>query len=191
MSESFMWTELNCRKIPTIWKMWTEPRCREISTIWKERKFWFDRIVGKFQQFERCVLDWIVGKYLQFERCVQENGYDYTIWKEWKFWFDQIVSFDVNWIKFVQFEKSESLNVDWTNCRKIPTIWKMCIELNCRKIPTIWKMSIELNCRKLPTIWKMCEGKLLWLYDLKRVNFLCGFDQIVGKFLQFEICGLN
>ena len=171
-----MWTDLNCRKIPTIWKMWIEPRCREISTIWKERKFWFDRIVGKFQQFERCVLNWIVGKYLQFERCVQENGYDYTIWKEWKFWVEQIVNFDVNWIKFVQFEKSESLYVDSTNCRKIPTIWKMCIELNCRKIPTILKI---------------CEGKLLWLYDLKRVKFLCGFDQIVGKFLQFEICGLN
>ena len=89
--------------------MWIEPRCREISTIWKERKFWFDRIVGKFQQFERCVLNWIVGKYLQFERCVQENCYDYTIWKEWKFWFDQIVNFDVNWIKFIQFEESESL----------------------------------------------------------------------------------
>ena len=54
--------------------------CREISTIWKERKFWFDRIVGKFQQFERCVLNWIVGKYLQFERCVQENCYDHQLY---------------------------------------------------------------------------------------------------------------
>ena len=84
--------------------MWIEPRCREISTIWKERKFWFDRIVGKFQQFERCVLNWIVGKYLQFERCVKENCDDYMIWKEWFLYgFDQIVG------KFLQFEI-----VDWT-----------------------------------------------------------------------------
>ena len=45
------------------------------------------------------------------------------------------------------------------------------------KIPTIWKMWIELNCRKIPTIWK--------------VNVLCGLDQIIGTFLQFERYGLN
>ena len=54
----------------------------------------------------------------------------------------------------------------------------MWIGPNCRKIPTIWKIWIELNCGKLPTIWKE------W-------TFVNGFDQIVGKFLQFEICGLN
>ena len=37
-------------------------------------------------------------------------------------------------------EKGENLYVDWTSCRKIPTIWKMWIELNCRNIPTIWKV---------------------------------------------------
>ena len=141
-----MWTELNCRKIPTIWKMWIEPRCWETSTIWKERKFWFDRIVGKFQQFERCVLNWIVGKYLQFERCVKENCDDYMIWKEWFFM----------WI--------------WRNCRKIPTVWNLWIELNCKKIPMIWKIWTESNCRKIPTIWS--DWTELWVNtcDLKGAN---------------------
>ena len=40
------------------------------------------------------------------------------------------------------------------------------------KIPTIWKMWLELNCKKIPTIWN--------------VNVLCGLDQIIGTFLQFE-----
>ena len=78
MSESFMWIELNCRKIPTIWKLWIKPRYRKISTIWKEWKFWTAQIAGKFLQFERRVLNWIVGKYLQFERSVQDNCYDLT-----------------------------------------------------------------------------------------------------------------
>ena len=92
--------------------------------------------------------------------------------------------------KVIRFENSEFIMSIGPNCRKI---WKMWIELNCRKIPTLWKMWSEPNCRKIPTILKMCARKLLWLnqilgrlYDLKRVNFLCGLDQIVGKFLQFE-----
>ena len=37
---------------------------------------------------------------------------------------------------------------------------------------------IKLNCKNISTIWK--EWK-----------FVSEMDQIVGKFLQFESCGLN
>ena len=74
MSDSFMWgIKQNRRKIHTVWKMWIEPRCRNIPTIWKEWKFWFDQIVRKFLQFEKCVLNWIVEKL----RC----GFNYIVGK--------------------------------------------------------------------------------------------------------------
>ena len=47
----------------------------------------------------------------------------------------------------------------------------MWIEPNCRKLPTILKMSIELNCRKTS-------------YNLKSGNF--GLDQMVRKLSLFE-----
>ena len=100
--------------------------------------------------------------------------------------------------KIIRFENNEFIILIGPNCRKIPTIWKMWIELNCRKIPSLWKVWSEPNCRKIPTISKMCARKLLWLnqiigrlYDLKRVKFLCGLDQIVGKSLRFGRCGLD
>ena len=119
-----MLIEPKLRKFSSIWKMWIELNCRKLPTILKEWKFvcGLDQIVGIFLQFERCGLNlWlkqIVGRLYDLKR----------------------VNFYVNWIKFRQFEKSDSLYVDWTNCRKIPTIWKLWIELNSRNIPTIWKV---------------------------------------------------
>ena len=165
---------MDCRKIPTIWKLWIVLNCGKIPTIWKEWKFvcGLNQIVGKFLQFERCVLNWIIGKYLQFERCVEDNCYDWT-----------------KFMKIIRFEKVFFFFFFF---------FLMWMGPNCRKIPTIWNMSIRLNCRKMPAIWKICAGKLLWLnqivgrlYYLKRVKFLCGLDQIVGKFLQFQKYGLN
>ena len=105
-------------------------------------------------------------------------------------------------------ENSYSLkDVDWTkvqenfydlkrvkvlirpNCRKLPTIWKICIELNCRKIPTIWKMWIELTCRKIPTIWKIRIELNCWKIPTiwkEWKFFFCGLGHIVGKFLRSE-----
>ena len=68
-------------------------------------------------------------------------------------WIEPMIESDCR--KIIRFEKSEllweldqipttemgeNLYVNWTSCRKIPTIWKMWIELNCRNIPTIWKV---------------------------------------------------
>ena len=163
--------ELKCRKIPTIWKMWIELTCRKIPTIWKIRiELNCRKIVGKIP----------------------------TIWKEWKFFcgLGHIV-----W-KFLRFEKSEGF-IWWIkpNRRKIYTIWKMWIEPRCRKIPTIWKEWTFWFDQRCVLNWII--GKFLYLErsgfnyivgntdDLKTVKLLCGFDQIVGTFLQFEKCRLN
>ena len=74
------------------------------------------------------------------------------------------------------------------NCRKLPTIWKICIELNCRKILTLWKMWIELTCRKIPTIWKICIELNCWKTPTiwKEGKFFCWLGHIVEKILRFE-----
>ena len=71
------------------------------------------------------------------------------------------------------------------------------IEPNCRKIIRFEKMFVFFvfffmwmgpNCRKITLIES--NSRKIILFEKSEI-FLCGLDQIVGKFLQFEKCGLN
>ena len=145
--------------------MWTGPNCRKIPTVWK---MWIELNCRKIPTVWKvkvlCGLARIIGKFLQFERYGLNQGAENF--------------YDLKWVKVLIRP----------NCRKLPTIWKMCIELNCRKIPTIWKLWIELTSRKIPTIWKIrielnCRKiPTIW----KEWKFFCGLGHIVGKFLRFE-----
>ena len=96
---------------------------------------------------------------------LKENTYDLKRVKVLCGW-DQIVG------KFLQF-------------------WKTWIKPSCRKIVGKYLrfennesfMWMEPNRTENSTDWKM------WIEP--RVKVLCAWDQIVGKMLQFERCGLN
>ena len=73
------------------------------------------------------------------------------------------------------------------NCRKIPTIWnewKFLLDqivvksLQLEKLYHLKRVNVLCGLDQIPTIWKECM-------------FVCGMDQIVGKFLQFERCVFN
>ena len=76
------------------------------------------------------------------------------------------------------------------------TIWKsemlMWIGPNCRKIPTIWKICIEQIVGKILRFERWGLNQIVERFnDSKRVKCFMWIGPVIDKFLQFERCGLN